>query len=61
MKTKVFYINDGVYTCICCFILCKGRIWNPIHAKGSQKTKKKTKIPRVADEGWNSQKQLSGL
>ena len=24
------------------------------------KIKKKTKIPRVTDEGWNSQKQLSG-
>ena len=23
--------------------------------------KKKEKIPRVTDEGWNSQKQLSGL
>ena len=28
-------------------------------AKDSQKIKKKTKIPRVTDEGWNSQKQLS--
>ena len=26
----------------------------------SQTMKKKTKIPRVTDEGWNSQKQLSG-
>ena len=25
------------------------------------KIKKKTKIPRVTDERWNSQKQLSGL
>ena len=29
-------------------------------AKDSQKIKKKTKIPRVTKEGWNSQKQLSG-
>ena len=31
-------------------------------AKDSQniKIKKKEKIPRVSDEGWNSQKQLSG-
>ena len=30
--------------------------------KDSQKLKinKKTKIPRITDEGWNSQKQLSG-
>ena len=26
----------------------------------SQKIKKKTKVPRFTDEGWNSQKQLSG-
>ena len=31
-----------------------------MHAKDSQKIKKKTKIPRVTNEGWNSQKQLSG-
>ena len=31
-------------------------------AKDSHKIKKikKTKIPRITDEGWNSQKQLSG-
>ena len=28
--------------------------------KDSQTIKKKAKIPRVIDEGWNSQKQLSG-
>ena len=59
MKIKVFYnINDGVQYIV---IFGKGRIWNPIHAKSSQKSKKKTKIPKVTDEGWNSQKQLSGL
>ena len=30
------------------------------YIKDSQKIKKWTKIPRVNDEGWNSQKQLSG-
>ena len=32
-----------------------------IHAKDSQKIKikKKTKTPRITDEGWNSQKWLS--
>ena len=32
-----------------------------IHAKDSQKIKikKKTKTPRITDEGWNSQKRLS--
>ena len=29
-------------------------------AKDSQKIKKKTKFPRITDEQWNSQKQLSG-
>ena len=29
-------------------------------AKDSQKIKKKTRTPRVADKGWNSQKQLAG-
>ena len=28
--------------------------------KDSQMVKKKAKIPRVIDEGWNLQKQLSG-
>ena len=35
-----------------------------MHVKDSQKIKNKiknmTKIPRVTDKGWNSQKQLSG-
>ena len=31
-----------------------------METKNSQRIKKKTKIPRVTDEGWNSQKQLSG-
>ena len=30
------------------------------HAKDSQKIKIKTKTTRITDEGWNSQKQLSG-
>ena len=30
------------------------------NTKDSQKIKKKTKIPRVTNEGWNSQKQLCG-
>ena len=32
-----------------------------VHVKDSQKIKikKKTKTPRITDEGWNSQKQLS--
>ena len=29
-------------------------------SQGLTKTKKKTKIPSVTDEGWNSQKELSG-
>ena len=34
---------------------------NTSHAKESQKIKikKKTKTPRITDEGWNSQKRLS--
>ena len=31
----------------------------PYRAKDSQKDQKMTKIPRVTDEGWNSQKELS--
>ena len=34
---------------------------NTVHWKDSQKIKikKKTKTPRITDEGWNSQKRLS--
>ena len=28
--------------------------------KDSQKSKRKTKTPRITDKGWNSQKELSG-
>ena len=53
MKIKIFYINDGVhaYVDIFCERLGFGTLY--IHAKDSQKIKKKTKIPRVVDEGWN--------
>ena len=42
------------------FPSCYAYYWD-MHVKDSQKIKiKKTKTPRITDEGWNSQKQLSG-
>ena len=40
------------------YSVIKKKLRHTYIAKDSPKIKKKTKIPRVTDEGWNSQKQL---
>ena len=46
--------NVGLFVCL------YGKWASVVCLYESQNIKKETKIPRVTDEGWNSQKQLSG-
>ena len=55
MKSDPFIAQSSDYNCV-----HKPYVDLAQRAKDLQKIKKKTKIPRVIDEGWNSQKQPSG-